>query len=92
MGSLNTARAILVGGAVIATLIAGAYQHWTSVGILLVGLAAHGGLWLWLSRRPSGPPASGPPASGPAASNTPSGPLPSGPPGEPSPSPRGPDT
>lgn len=78
MGSLNTARAILVGGAVIATLVAGAYQHWTSVGILLVGLAGHGGLWLWLSRRPSGPPASETPASGS--------------PGDPSPSPRGIDT
>lgn len=53
MGSLNTARAILVGGAVIAALVAAAYQHWASVAILVVGLAGHGGLWLYLSRRGS---------------------------------------
>lgn len=50
MGSLNTARAILVGGAVIAALVAAAYQHWASVAILAVGLVGHGALWLWLYR------------------------------------------
>lgn len=68
MGSLNTARAILVGGAVIATLVAGAYQHWAVVGILLVGLAGHGGLWLWLYRKPSPPPAD--PSSPPRGTDT----------------------
>lgn len=64
MGSLNTARAILVGGAVIAALVAAAYQHWASVAILVVGLAGHGALWFWLYWRPSRSPQDSPPLPG----------------------------
>lgn len=71
MSTLNTARAILVGGAAIAALIAAAYQEWAVVAILAVGLAAHAGLWVWLYRGkplPAPSPGAEPPPPGGDAS------------------------
>lgn len=50
VASINTMRAVLVGGAVVAALIAAAYQLWVVVGILLLGILAHAALWWHLHR------------------------------------------
>lgn len=68
MSTLNTMRAMLVGGAVFAAVVAMVFGRWSVAAILAVGIAAHAALWVYLHR--SGPvtPASGPsepPAAGP---------------------------
>lgn len=53
--SLNTMRAILVGGAVIALLVSAAFGEWLAVTVLGIGIAVHTALWLkmyvWDRRR-----------------------------------------
>lgn len=52
MEQINTLRAVLVGGAVLAAVTAAAYGWWSAALILTVGILAHGLLWLHLHRRP----------------------------------------
>ena len=49
--AINTMRAILVGGAVLAGVVAAVFGYWLVVGLLAVGVAFHGLLWLHLHRR-----------------------------------------
>jgi CHASE2 domain-containing sensor protein len=46
--SLNTLRAVLVGIAFIATVLLAFDGQWIPAAVLSVGIAAHGGLWVWL--------------------------------------------
>jgi predicted LPLAT superfamily acyltransferase len=50
MQSVNTMRAVLVGSAVLAALIATALGFWLVGVILLVGVAAHAAMWVYLRR------------------------------------------
>jgi hypothetical protein len=50
MATINMFRAFLVAGAVLAVIIAAAYQQWAAVAILSVGIAAHALLWVRLHR------------------------------------------
>ncbi|MGI8575412.1 MAG: hypothetical protein ACR2MA_08730 [Egibacteraceae bacterium] len=50
MSSINTMRAILVAGAAFAALLAALYGEWLAVGVLGVGLVAHGLMWWYLYR------------------------------------------
>lgn len=50
MATINMLRGLLVAGAAFAALVAAIYQQWSAVLILLVGIAAHGVLWLHLHR------------------------------------------
>ena len=50
MASVNMMRGLLVAGAVLAAVIAAAYQQWPAVIILSVGILAHFGMWLHLHR------------------------------------------
>ena len=49
--SLNTLRAILVGGAAIAVIAAAIYGLWVVVIVLGIGIIAHGLLWWYLLRQ-----------------------------------------
>jgi Flp pilus assembly protein TadB len=51
MDSLNTLRAILVAFAAVAALMLGLRGEWTPALVLTAGIAAHGGLWLYLWRQ-----------------------------------------
>ena len=50
MGTINTFRGLLVAGAVLAVIVALAYQQWAAAGILTLGIAAHAALWVRLYR------------------------------------------
>lgn len=50
MESINTLRSLLVAGAVFSALIAAFFGRWAVVAILAVGVGAHAGLWVHLSR------------------------------------------
>lgn len=50
-GPLNGVRTVLVIGAVIAAIVAAAFQWWSAVVVLLVGIGMHGLGWLYLWRR-----------------------------------------
>lgn len=50
MATINMLRGLLVAGAAFAALVAGIYQQWTAVVVLMVGIAAHGALWVHLHR------------------------------------------
>lgn len=68
MATINMLRGLLVAGAVLAAIVALAYGEWVAALILLVGVAAHGALWVHLRRerlsRSSGDPQ--PPAVNPS--------------------------
>lgn len=49
MESINALRAVLVGGAVLAAILAAVYGYWITAGILVAGIVAHGVLWLHLA-------------------------------------------
>ncbi|HVL98152.1 MAG TPA: hypothetical protein VM324_02535 [Egibacteraceae bacterium] len=53
MSTINTMRGLLVAGAVFAALVAALFGQWSVVVILGVGIAAHAGLWVHLSRAAS---------------------------------------
>ena len=53
MATINTLRGLLVAGAVLAVVVAAAYQQWTAAVILSLGIAAHAGLWVYLRRHPA---------------------------------------
>jgi hypothetical protein len=53
MATINMLRGLLVAGAVFAAVVAALYQQWAAALILLVGIAAHGALWVHLHRRPA---------------------------------------
>lgn len=55
MASLNALRALLVGGAVIAALVAAVYGLWLTVAIMGAAVVVHGFLTVRL-RRHAGPP------------------------------------
>lgn len=57
MDAINTLRAVLVGGAMVAMVVAAMHGLWRTVGLLAVGLMGHAWLWVQLSRtaRPAGP-------------------------------------
>lgn len=55
MESLNTMRAILVAGAVVAAIVAAAFGMWSAAGVLMVGVLAHGGMWWYIHRRGTHP-------------------------------------
>lgn len=55
LASINLLRAILVGGAALAALIAAVYGRWTVVVILLLAIVAHGFLWIYLHRQAAPP-------------------------------------
>jgi uncharacterized membrane protein YebE (DUF533 family) len=62
MDAVNTLRAVLAGGALVAALVAAATGMWLTTAILAVGLVAHGYLWVRMHRAappaaPSPPPA-----------------------------------
>jgi hypothetical protein len=67
MATLNGIRAVLVGAAVIAMLVAAVFGEWLAVGVLAVGVAVHGFLWVYMYRigllghhdRPTAPPPTG---------------------------------
>jgi hypothetical protein len=50
MDAINTLRAILAGGAVVAAVVAGLNGLWSTVALLTLGLAGHGWLWVRLAR------------------------------------------
>lgn len=50
MATINMLRGLLVAGAAFAALLAAIYQQWAAVLLLLVGIAAHGALWVHLHR------------------------------------------
>jgi hypothetical protein len=66
MTTLNGIRAVLVGAAVVAMLVAAAFGEWLAVGVLAIGVAVHGGMWVYMyrlgllgqPRHPQTPPAS----------------------------------
>lgn len=60
MATINMLRGLLVAGAAFAALIAGLYQQWSAVLLLLVGIAAHGALWVHLHRAREAPPTEAP--------------------------------
>ena len=70
MATINMFRAFLVAGAVLAIIIAAAYQQWAAVAILSVGVAAHALLWMRLHRDRAKTPDAPPPGQ-PATSNGP---------------------
>lgn len=45
MDAINTLRALLVAGAVLAAVVATVAGRWSTVGILAVALVAHGLMW-----------------------------------------------
>jgi hypothetical protein len=55
MESVNTMRAILVAGAVVAAIIAAALGMWTASLVLAVGIAGHFALWAYVRRHGSHP-------------------------------------
>ena len=59
MATINMLRGVLVAGAVLAAVVAAAYQQWAAVAIMVVGIVAHALLWVHLHRgaSPPGPPA-----------------------------------
>lgn len=60
-GPLNGARITLVAAAGVAALVALILGYPLVFAVLIVGIAAHGGLWWWMYRhRPSGPGPTGP--------------------------------
>lgn len=67
MSTLNTMRAMLVGGAVFAAVVAMVFGHWSVVGILALGIAAHAALWVHLRRSGQATPAPPGPSEPPAA-------------------------
>lgn len=50
MATINMLRGLLVAGAAFAALLAAIYQQWAAVLLLVVGIAAHGALWVHLHR------------------------------------------
>lgn len=50
MASINMLRGLLVAGAVLAAIVAAAYQQWAAVFILVLGILAHAALWVRLHR------------------------------------------
>jgi len=54
MEGVNTLRAVLVGGAVIAAAGALVFGHRAAAAVLSVGIAAHGWMW-WYLRRSKAP-------------------------------------
>lgn len=60
MDAINTLRAVLVGGAGLAAVVAAVFGWWMTAVILLVGIALHGALWVHLRRvaraQPAPPP------------------------------------
>jgi uncharacterized membrane protein YjjP (DUF1212 family) len=66
MSAIETLRAILVGGAVVAAAVAALFGLWLTVVILLVAVIVHGYTTLYLRRlrlgRTNAPPGSPPPA------------------------------
>lgn len=68
MSTLNTMRALLVGGAAFAAVVALVFGLWSVAAILGVGIAAHAALWVYLRRSaPGAPKAPAPGASEPPA-------------------------
>lgn len=57
--AINTLRAILAGGAVLAALVAAMTGLWMTVAILVLGVAGHVWLWVRLHRDRSGVPPAG---------------------------------
>lgn len=58
MASINMLRGLLVAGAVLAVVVAAAYQQWAAVVILAIGIAAHAALWVRIAKekaRAAGP-------------------------------------
>ena len=56
MAAVNMLRGLLVAGAVLAAVIAAAYQQWAAVIILSLGIAAHAAMWGHMHRsRPTNP-------------------------------------
>ena len=55
MDSVNTMRAILVAGAVVAAIIAAALGMWPAALVLSVGIAGHFALWAYVRRNGSHP-------------------------------------
>ena len=47
--SINTLRIVLVGLTALAAVAAMVFGMWNVAAILLVGVVAHGGMWLWLA-------------------------------------------
>lgn len=57
MATINMLRGLLVAGAAFAALLAAIYGQWSAVLLLVVGIAAHGALWVHLHRaREASPP------------------------------------
>ncbi|CAN5696357.1 MAG: hypothetical protein M3493_02610 [Actinomycetota bacterium] len=50
MESVNTMRAVLVAGAVLAAVVAAIFQLWPVVAIMLAAIVAHGLMWVYLHR------------------------------------------
>ena len=50
MESVNTMRAVLVAGAVLAAIVAAIVGQWTVVLVLLAAIVAHGLMWVYLHR------------------------------------------
>jgi hypothetical protein len=50
VASINMLRGLLVAGAVLAAVVAAAYQQWAAVFILMLGVLAHLALWVRLHR------------------------------------------
>jgi hypothetical protein len=60
MATINMLRGLLVAGAAFAALLAALYGQWSAVLLLVVGIAAHGALWVHLHRtRDAVPPEAG---------------------------------
>ena len=51
MDSLNTLRAVLVGGAVLALVVAATLGQWIAAAVLGIGVFFHGLLWFVNARR-----------------------------------------
>jgi hypothetical protein len=50
MQSVNTMRAVLVAGAVLAAVVAAIFGLWSVVGIMVTAVVAHGLMWVYLHR------------------------------------------
>lgn len=67
MASVNALRALLVGGAIVAGIVAAVSGLWLTAAVMAVAVGVHGVLTVRLRSHPAAPPAVTPPSGAPPA-------------------------